>query len=1406
MLRSAEEKRLARIWTEVLGLDPGGADADFFSLGGSSISAGQMLTRVQAETGVEMTFRDVFDAPRLGDLAAAIETRLAAAGVAAAAEPEAPTDRSPLVREYPLTDAQRRMWFLEQLYPDRATYRTITGLRLRGAVRTEALAQALAGLVTRHGALRTTFHDHDGVPSQRVEPPGPVPLPLVDLGDLAPGSRLEAVRHRAREEARRPVDLRSGPLLRATLLRLTGNDHVLLLMVHHLVFDAGSRVIALRELAELYRAAAARTPPCLAPLAIDYVDHVMWERSAQADGRRERSRAYWLDHLGAEPPVLEISHDRPRPVAPDFEGAREAIDLPQGTYPRLRDVAARERTTVASILLTAFAVLLHRYTESESMVVGLLVAGRGRRETRSLVGLLVNQLALRLDVASGDTFRTVLSRTSRTMSHGLDHQDEPLDDLVRAVRAGRPMGNSPLFQAAFNFKPHRDGTLDFGEGLTATEMPFDTGVAPFDITLEADVAGDEFTCYLDYARELFDPDRMRRMGRHYRNLLEGLLSGPDRPVGEISILDREERVEILAWGDNRRDFPVDRPVHQLLEEQVDAHPHATAIVSEAGSLGYGELNRRANRLAHHLRSLGVGPETIVGIVAERSAEAIVAIFAILKAGGAYLPLDADLPPERAVDILGDAGVRLVVATRPARWLSAPREVDVVRTDEAECARRIGGQSDANPEPLAGPDSLAYVIYTSGSTGRPKGVLVPHRCAVNMWLGFRDGVYRFAPDRPLRVSLDAALSFDASVEQILNLLGGHILHIAPEEVRVDAAAMVAYARRHALDVVDVVPSQMRLLLEAGLADPGHRRPTFLLVGGEAVDDATWRRLAESQGGEAFNLYGPTECTVNATIARITGSSERPHIGGPLGNVRAYVLDRRGGLVPAGVAGEIHLGGQSVARGYLNRPDLTAERFVPDPYSGQSGSRLYRTGDRARWVGGRLEFLGRGDHQVKLRGFRIELGEIEAALARHRDVGEAVVVLREDRPGDPRLVGYFTSPGAAPDGGALREHLRRTLPEFMVPSTLVRLDRLPLTAIGKVDRRALPIPQAGSAGGTSAPRGRPAPTAIGKRLYEIWGDLLARRDIEPDDDFFDIGGHSLLAVQLMAQIERAFGARLPPSVLLGAPTLARLTSILEERNPAPPSRFVPLNEAGTRSPIFLVTPFQGDALMFRDLARAMGRDRPAYSLQPPDVAGARFGSTIESAAAEMVRWIEGVQPVGPYHLAGYCIGGQIAFEVASQLQARGAEVAFLGLLDSVRHGTPIPGVDVGPHPGGARRFTGGTRRKAWNALLRATLEVCRRTGLPQPAYLRQDEALEILVARLHRPRRFSGSIVLFRSGSRPANNWQLEDLGWAGLATGGVRVVPIPGSHLEMLHPPEVKVLGERIAMEVGDSGPDRPISQ
>jgi amino acid adenylation domain-containing protein len=783
-----------------------------------------------------------------------------------------------------------------------------------------------------------------------------------------------------------------------------------------------------------------------------------------------------------------------------------------------------------------------------------------------------------------------------------------------------------------------------------------------------------------------------------------------------------------------------------------------------------------------------------------------AIYAILKAGGAYVPLDPGHPRERVAMVLEDAGVSVVVGARRPEWDRGFAGVEVVRLDEEARAVRIARESDANPVPVANPENLAYVIYTSGSTGRPKGVLVSNQSAVNMWFGFRDAVYPYGPDRPLRVSLDASLSFDASVEQVLSLLGGNTLHIAPEEVRTDAVAMVAYTRLHALDVIDVVPTQTKLLLEAGLLAPGFRKPPLLLIGGEAIDEATWLRLAEAEGVEVFNFYGPTECTVNATACRITGSRESPHIGRPLANMQARVFDAGLRQVPVGVAGELYLGGDGVARGYLNRPELTAERFVADPSSSEVGSRLYRTGDRARWVDGRLEFLGRTDGQVKLRGLRIELGEIDATLERHPSVQAAVTVVRgEGETG--QLVAFVVArdPAQLPQSAELRRFLKETLPSYMVPAATVAIAALPRTPGGKVDRRALQA-RSVEVERTDAPGERPASTPTGKRLYEIWGDLLARRDIEPSDDFFDIGGHSLLAVRLMAEIEKAFGMRLPPSTLLQAPTLAQLTSLLEERSPAPPSRIVALSEKGTGAPLFLITPFHGDALMFRELSRTIGSSQPVYALQPPNIVGTRCQETVEGAAEEMVEMISGVQPQGPYYLAGYCIGGQIAFEVASQLAAKGQRIAFLGFLDSVRAGVrALPAAAEGNGSGSApsaraRSLRKGILARDWSLekagvrlkklLLRATFEFCRRTGTRQPAYLQDEGYLDGLIASLHKPKPYRGTAVLFRVAvitdrRLPPGN------GWAEFVARLVEV-DVAGDHIGILHLPEVKELGEKIA--------------
>ena len=788
------------------------------------------------------------------------------------------------------------------------------------------------------------------------------------------------------------------------------------------------------------------------------------------------------------------------------------------------------------------------------------------------------------------------------------------------------------------------------------------------------------------------------------------------------------------------------------------------------------------------------------------------LYTVPTTGGAYVPLDRSHPRERVAFVLEDARVPVVVSARKLeRDLGMPG-VEQVWLDDPAQARLVGRESEANPAGDVSAGSLAYVIYTSGSTGRPKGVLIEHRAAVNMWHGFESVILSRAPRRPLRVSVDSSLSFDASVEQVLSVLGGHALHVAPEETRLEARAMVDYVRRHSLDVIDWVPTQMKGLLEAGLLDPTHWRPAIVVIGGESVDEGTWQTLAQAEGVEAFNTYGPTECTVNATACRITGSVDRPHIGRPLPNIRAYVLDRHQQLVPPSIPGELYLGGESVARGYLNRPELTERSFIVDPFGDEPGARIYRTGDRVRWTDGRLEFLGRIDNQVKLRGLRIELGEIEATLLAHPGVREAAVVVHglEDA---RQIVGYVVArdPARLADDAALRAFLRRSLPDYMVPSALVVLESLPTMSSGKVDRAALAGRTLGDETARRAlERGRPVRTAAEKRMLQIWEELLDRNDIQPSDDFFDVGGHSLLAVRLVAEIEKVFGTRLPLATLVKAPTLEGLAAQVSAGVPEGVSRLVRFNEEGGRPPVFLVTPFHGDALMFRQLAAELPVDQPVYSLQPPSILGTRCQESVESAATDLIGMISTIQPRGPYFLGGYCIGGQIALEMGCQLEARGERVAFLGLVDSVRHGRMAEDRRTAPATppavsrrgarslrsllAGGQRMAGMIPESLRKGLRRATYEICRQAGMRQPRFLQDESYLEGLVASLHRARPFGGPAVLFRNScQRPGLpvGW-----GWAEVVRGGLSYVDLPGDHIAILHRPHVKSLaaGLREALE------------
>lgn len=1406
--RTDVERALAELWGQVLETAAPGIEDDFFALGGHSLLAMRLAVLAQERLDVDLAVRDVFENPTVAALARRVEA-LREAGRASRRVARVGRDRP-----VPLSPHQRALWLEVQLRAGDDAYNTAAAFRVDGPIDRDRLRRALVALADRHEVLRARIVQEGGEPAMAFDRPASSAELLEREAATA-----EELAWGVAEEVRRPIDLAAGPLWRCVAWRGPGDGSALALVAHHLILDNASLGILLRDLARLHADPGAR----LGARAHDFADLAVEQRARLEAGREELS-GFWKEHLRG----ADLTPELPRPCVPCPAGeeGRACVTrraLPAGLATGVRDLAARWGTTPFHLYVAAWMAVLRTWTGQDDLVVGSLVSLRDTPAAAEVVGYLVSPLAVRARLDGAISFREAVARVARRWSEVRDHALLPMDLVVQAAAGPRTSVGSP-FQVFFALVEDAVGAVRL-DGRPLEPLDARSGHAMFRLSLSVMERGDDVALLLEADRATLDPGMAARLVEHVALLLERSVADPDRPLRELPSSTPGDRERVERWNATEMPFPREATLPALLEAQVDRTPGTPAVVGDESSLTFDELDRRANQLARHLRSLGVGPGSVVGLVAWRAPRSVVAIFAILKAGAAWVPLDPEHPRERVALVLEEAGVRVVVSARPPAW-ELP-DVAHVRLDDPGQARRIDAESDARLGTLAGPEAPAYVIYTSGSTGRPKGVVVSHRAAVNTWCGYRRALARHLPARALRTSLDAALSFDASVAQVLGLLGGDTLHVAPEEVRLDAAAMVAYARRHRLDVLDWIPTQMRALLDAGLLE-GSWRPALLVVGGEPVDEATWRRLAAADGVEAFNFYGPTECTVNAAAARITGSAVPPHVGAPLGNVQAHVLDPDLRPVPEGVAGELCIGGEGVALGYLNRPDLTAERFLPDPFTGRPGARIYRTGDRARWVDGRLEFLGRVDGQVKIRGLRIELGEIDAALERHPEVREAATVARGA--GEvAQLVSWVVGRDGArpPDAAELRRFLKETLPGYMIPAALLEAAELPRLQSGKVDRRALAAREVDLPRVVPA-RERAAWTPTSKRLYEIWGEILGRRDVGLADDFFDVGGNSLLAVRLMADVDEVFGVRLPPAVLVRAPTLAQLAAIIEERRPEPPPRMVALREDGDALPLFLVTPFNGDALMFRELSRALGAPRPVYSLQPPPIVGTRCQETVEGAAEEMAGLITRAQPAGPYQLAGYCIGGQIAFEVATRLAASGRKVAFLGLIDSVPtwtrearaarqriefaapspHDAPAARGAAGAAPPGAPAVgaSGGVARKltAWREkgrrhVLRATFELCRRTGLRQPPFLRDEDLLDAFIASLYRPRPYGGEAVFFRS--LPTQQLPLPPGGgWSGLVAR-LREIDVPGGHVTMLHPPDVSVLGALLGGALDDAGRD-----
>ncbi len=1239
--QSELEQQVAAIWAEVLGVEQVGLADHFFESGGHSLLAMQVISRLRHLLGTEVLLRTLFEQPRLQGFVEALSDPHASL---ASAPPILPVSRQ---RPLALSYAQERQWFLWQLDPHSAAYHVPSTLRLRGWLDPLALQRSFATLVARHESLRTQVYQDAGRAVQVVREVGAV--------DIVQARATEADLQRLVEaEIARPFDLQQGPLLRVTLLRLAEDDHVLVLVQHHIVSDGWSMQVMVDELVQLYAAYSEGEDLQLPALPIQYADYAQWQRDWMAAGERDRQLAYWQGLLGGEQPVLELPIDRPRPAVQSFRGASLEISLDPALVAGLKALAQRENVTLFIVLLASFQSLLHRYSGQQDIRVGVPIANRNRVETERLVGFFVNTQVLKGDIDAQLTVTQLLQQAKRRALDAQSHQDLPFEQLVEALQPERSLSHNPLFQVMFNHQSQARlaSTGQQLPDLTIEGLDWGTQTAQFDLSLDTQETGDGLGAILTYATDLFDAATPKRMARHWQNLLQAMLGDPHQRVSQLTLLEPvEEQVMLEQWNDTARDYPLQHSVQQLIEAQVSRTPDAQALVFAAESLSYAQMNARANRLAHRLIQQGVGPDVLVGVAMERSIEMVVALLAVLKAGGAYVPLDPDYPRDRLAYMLEDSQVHLLLTqahVMQALPISDPERCLLVEQGD----RWLSAYADTNPDVAVDAENLAYVIYTSGSTGQPKGAGNRHCALTNRLLWMQQAYALDADDTVLQKT---PFSFDVSVWEFFwpLMTGARLVVAAPGDHR-DPSRLVELINRQQVTTLHFVPS----MLQAFLQDPQAARCQGLqriICSGEALPvDAQQKVFAKLPNAGLFNLYGPTEAAIDVTHwTCVDEQRDSVPIGRPIANLRTHVLDAQLQPVAAGVAGELYLGGVGLARSYHRRPGLTAERFVPCPF--QPGERLYRTGDRVRQrMDGVIEYIGRLDHQVKLRGLRIELGEIEARLLEHPQVREASVQVHEGK----YLVGYLVlqdSTQAWRD--ALGAHLLAHLPDYMVPAQWVLLERMPLSPNGKLDRKALPAPDAS----VHERRFVAARNPLEQTLVAVWREVLEVEQIGIEDNFFESGGHSLLVLMLKERIRKAVGAEVSVSQLMLNPTVAGQAACLE--GSAGQSLIVKLNSQTQGTPLYLFHPSYGSVHCYKAIALALREQRPVMGVMCRALAekGSEvpaWAAMVEDYTAQLLK----AQPEGPFRLAGWSLGGNLAMEVAYGLEQAGRQVECVGWIDA------------------------------------------------------------------------------------------------------------------------------------------------
>ncbi|MFH7339449.1 amino acid adenylation domain-containing protein [Streptomyces sp. KHY 26] len=1406
--RTPQEEIICSLFADVLGLEHIGIDDNFFELGGHSLLATRLLSRLRTTLGIDLPVRVFFESPT----PAALTTHADTAHHSRRPTLQ-PTERP---QHLPLSPAQKRLWFLNRLDGPNATYNTVMSWNLLGSVDCAALGVALGDVVGRHESLRTVYPEVDGEPVQDIRPIEQAETELRTISSTP--AQLPGL---LEELASQPFDLTQDLPLRAWLVVLAPGEYVLLLVVHHIATDGWSSAPLLRDLSVAYEARLAGRAPAWEPLPVQYADYTLWQRELlgeenDPDSLLSQQLAFWTKALDGAPEVLSLPTDRPRPAIASHRGSYVPFHCSPQLHQQLNELARANHSTLFMVLQAAFATLLTRHGAGTDIPIGTPIAGRTDQALDDLVGFFVNTLVLRTDTSGNPTFRELLHRTRESDLTAYSHQDLPFDRLVEALNPTRNLAHQPLFQTMLAFADTEEDVSTAFAGAGVVARGVESPHALFDLTLNLvglktvadESAGVEGN--MRYASDLFDRGTVEAFAARLVRILEAVAADPDQHIADIDVLSEQERHQVLVeW--NRTERHVDpATLPELFEAQVQATPDAVAVEYEDQTLTYAELNARANQLAWYLISQGIGPEDIVALAIPRSPELVIAALGIMKAGAAYLPLDPGNPAERLRRIVQRTSPACVIHghTVPALCADANRSLSWAFVEQHVAVHpRTNPRSTDRRQALTSLN-LAYVIYTSGSTGEPKAIAMPHRGLVNM---LREHAAAFpATSSGWRCAQYMAIGFDAAVQEIFGTLTtGKTLVIPDDELRIDMDKLSGWLIDRSVNEFHA-PNLVIEALTAAFERSGTRDDELRLLvqGGEALILGASVRLFFAQRPDArlANVYGPAE--THAVTMHLVGEGApstwppAAALGKPMGNTRLYVLDERLEPMPPGVIGELYVAGDGVAQGYLGNPALTAERFVACPFLSE-GQRMYRTGDLVRWTAdGVLEYVQRADHQVKIRGFRIEPGEIESVLTSHPGVTRTVVLVREDQPGDKRLVAYVIAETGL-DIHELRAEAARRLPDFMVPAAIVTIDTLPLTPNGKLDRKALPAPDFSAAARPArAPR-----TPQEEIICSLFADVLGLEHIGIDDNFFELGGHSLLATRLLSRLRTTLGIDLPVRVFFESPTPAALTTHADgpETKPAAFNPVLPLRPEGDKPAVFLIHPGSGLSWSYLGLLRYIDQGRPVYAVQAPTLTtrDSTYGSLTE-LAQRYADLIQRIQPGGPYHVVGWSFGGLTAHQVAYCLQAKDQEVGLLAVLD----GYPVPpeaaGSALADHVLLEAALSGiRGRETSEDEMPSSTAAVLDLVRSSSPAFLdlEDDEILNLVatakanvcVMTEHRPGVFHGDMTLFRAtrGGRSAATAQSAWLPWL---SGELTVADVDCSHYQMMDPEPLSVIGP--ALNVG----------